>query len=318
MPTLNELKILQALPLEVKVKKTEQRIKEWYNYWSGQVYVSFSGGKDSTVLLHIARQLYPDIEAVYIDTGLEYPDVKYFVKQQKNITLIRPEKTFLQVIKEYGYPVVSKKNAVMIEALQNPTEKNKASRDLYEKGIKRNGDISKSFKLPQKWLYLKDAPFKISAMCCNALKKYPAKKYEKKSGKKPLVATMAVESDNRQASWLKTGCNSFNGKLISRPMSFWTENDILEYITTKGLTIPKCYGDVIVTDKGLTTTGMKRTGCMFCMFGVHREKFPNRFQRMEILYPQIHRYCMETLGIKEVLEYLNVPYCNPYIQETLF
>ena len=134
MPTLNELKILQALPLELKVKKTEQRIKEWYNYWSGQVYVSFSGGKDSTVLLHIARQLYPDIEAVYIDTGLEYPDVKYFVKQQKNITLIRPEKTFPQVIKEYGYPVVSKKNAVMIEALQNPTEKTKRLGTCMKKG----------------------------------------------------------------------------------------------------------------------------------------------------------------------------------------
>lgn len=72
------LKELQALPLERKVLITQSRILEWYNYWNGQVYISFSGGKDSTVLLHIVRNLFPDVEAVFVDTGLEYPERRAF------------------------------------------------------------------------------------------------------------------------------------------------------------------------------------------------------------------------------------------------
>ncbi len=84
MPTRNELKILQALPLEMKVLKTKQRIREWVqHYGTDGVYVSFSGGKDSTVLLHIVRELYPDIEAVFVDTGLEYPPDVIFVAEKR-------------------------------------------------------------------------------------------------------------------------------------------------------------------------------------------------------------------------------------------
>ena len=84
------------------------RIREWYEHHNGEVYVSFSGGKDSTVLLHIVRQLYPDVEAVFSNTGLEYPEIVKFVKSFDNVTIIRPSMTFNNVIKEKGYPVVSK------------------------------------------------------------------------------------------------------------------------------------------------------------------------------------------------------------------
>lgn len=85
------LKELQALPLERKVLITQSRILEWYNYWNGQVYVSFSGGKDSTVLLHIVRNLFPDVEAVFVDTGLEYPELRAFVKTFDNVTCLKPK-----------------------------------------------------------------------------------------------------------------------------------------------------------------------------------------------------------------------------------
>jgi len=74
-----ELRQIQGLPLEIKIKKTQLRLQEWFDYWGGNVYISFSGGKDSTVLLHIARSIYPNIKAVFIDTGLEYPEVRSFV-----------------------------------------------------------------------------------------------------------------------------------------------------------------------------------------------------------------------------------------------
>lgn len=88
------MKLLQALPLDLKIAKTQNRIREWYNYYGGEVYVSFSGGKDSTVLLDIVRELYPDIEAVYVDTGLEYPELRDFVKTIDNVTWLKPKKEF--------------------------------------------------------------------------------------------------------------------------------------------------------------------------------------------------------------------------------
>ena len=107
--TLQDLKIKQALPLNIKVNMTVARIKAWVDHFGlDGVYVSFSGGKDSTVLLHIAREIYPDIKAVFVDTGLEYPEIREFVKGFDNVDWIRPKLTFKQVIEKYGYPFISK------------------------------------------------------------------------------------------------------------------------------------------------------------------------------------------------------------------
>ena len=109
MPTIQDLRIKQALPLEQKILLTKTRIRGWVNEFGLEgVYVSFSGGKDSTVLLHIARQLYPDIKAVFVDTGLEYPEIRDFVKTFDNVDVIRPSMNFKQVINKYGYPFFSK------------------------------------------------------------------------------------------------------------------------------------------------------------------------------------------------------------------
>ena len=94
------LKELQSLPLERKIMITQARIIEWYNHYKGQVYVSFSGGKDSTVLLDIARKCFPDIEAVFVNTGLEYPEIQQFVKSFDNVTILRPKMRFDEVIKQ--------------------------------------------------------------------------------------------------------------------------------------------------------------------------------------------------------------------------
>lgn len=107
--TIQELKMRQALPLEAKIRMTENRIREWVSEFGVDgVYISFSGGKDSTVLLHIARRIYPDMKAVFVDTGLEYPEIRQFVKKFDNVDWIRPQMTFKQVIEKYGYPFISK------------------------------------------------------------------------------------------------------------------------------------------------------------------------------------------------------------------
>ena len=102
------LEELRALPLNYKIMKTQARIIEWYQHFEGKVYVSLSGGKDSTVLLDIARQVFPDIKAVFSNTGLEYPEIQSFVRSFDNVDIVRPKMRFDQVILKYGYPLISK------------------------------------------------------------------------------------------------------------------------------------------------------------------------------------------------------------------
>ena len=106
---LSELQQLQALPLNEKIERTKVRIKQWVEYWGLEhVYISFSGGKDSTVLLDIARLMYPNMKAVFLDTSLEFPELRQFVSTFDNVEYLKPTMNFRQVIEKYGYPVISK------------------------------------------------------------------------------------------------------------------------------------------------------------------------------------------------------------------
>jgi len=313
--TPERLKELQALPLERKVGFTVARIAEWYTHYEGNVYVSFSGGKDSTVLLHIARTLYPDIKAVYADTGLEYPEIKAFVKTFDNVDIVRPKKSFKQVLEEYGYPVISKEVAQRIAGARNGSECYKCKLGLIDSYKGKPNPYENSMFNYKKWQFLYDAPFKISPRCCDVIKKEPLKRYEREHNKsKSIVAVMATESLLRRTDWIRHGCNAFDAKRPqSKPMSFWTEQDVLQYIKLKNIPLCSVYGDIIETNDSknrpkLVCTGYQRTGCMFCMFGVHCEKSPNRFQKMKQTHPQLWDYCINKLNLKQVLDYINVPY----------
>lgn len=119
MPELSRLKELQQLPLERKVGFTAARIAEFYKAMDGKVCVSFSGGKDSTVLLYLVRSLFPDVKAVFADTGLEYPEIRDFVKTFDNVDWVKPSIPFNKVIEKYGYPVISKDCAQRIHEYHN-------------------------------------------------------------------------------------------------------------------------------------------------------------------------------------------------------
>ena len=110
--TIQHLQELQGLPLNLKVKLTKQRIREWVGRFGlDGVYVSFSGGKDSTVLLHLVRQEYEDVPAAFSDTGLEYPEIRTFVKTFANVEWLKPKKNFRTEIEEFGYPFIGKEVA---------------------------------------------------------------------------------------------------------------------------------------------------------------------------------------------------------------
>lgn len=347
-----DLAQMQSLPLEAKIRMTKERIKEWYEHFDGNVYVSFSGGKDSTVLKHIVDSMYNDVPALFVNTGLEYPEIQKFVKDIKSgtydcfnpdVEIVRPEMRFDEVIKKYGYPVISK---VVANKLQTAKPGNIRWQQLHGTFINpKTGELSQ-FNIPQ-WGFLLDAPFRISDKCCAVMKKQPAKKFTKESGKKPMLALMADESVARKNAWMKTGCNAFELKEPqSQPMAFWTEQDVLRYIKNFNIPYASVYGDIVIDEKVdgenvidgqinmidylecyeqddlLTTTGCDRTGCIFCMFGCHLEKEPNRFQRLKETHPRQYEYCIgggemvdgkwqpnkEGLGLGKVLDYIGVKY----------
>ena len=117
-----DLKQMQSLPLSAKIIMSQRRIREWYEQWDGAVYISFSGGKDSTVLKHLIEHtpgVY-DVPSVFVDTGLEYPELRKFAIEHADV-VVRPEMRFDEVIKTYGYPVITKRVADCVEgARRNP------------------------------------------------------------------------------------------------------------------------------------------------------------------------------------------------------
>lgn len=284
------LKQKQSLSLKNKVILANRRIKEWHEHWDGQVYIAFSGGKDSTVLLHLIRLRYPNIPAVFADTGLEYPEIREFVKTIDNVIWIKPSMNFKKVIEKYGYPVISKEQSLYIQELR------KAS-SAYLMGVRWIGKKGR-FKISKQWRKLALSDISVSPNCCDVMKKEPMQKYERKTGRKPFIGTMASDSSLRKAKYLQTGCNIYERKHPSScPLSVWLEKDIWEYIRQNNLPYSKIYD-----------MGYERTGCMFCMFGVHLEGYPNRFQRMQKTHPNLYEYCIEKLDLKKVLKLINVPY----------
>jgi len=303
--TAEDLKTMQAWPLARKIMVTQTRIMEWYARFDGMVSVSISGGKDSAILLDLARRCHPDIEAVYVNTGLDFPEVRKVAVDMPNVTVLQPKMRFDEVVREHGWCYPSKDVAHTIYYAR------KGSRWALNrlKGVNEDGSPSKYRRSHyMKWAFLLDAPFKISAHCCGIMKEAPLDKYQKETGKRQIVGTMAAESERRRHAWLQTGCNSFDSQRpISKPLSFWTNQDALRYIRECKIPIASVYGEIVEDAKGrLSTTGEQRTGCVFCPVGCHRDKV-NRFQRMAVTHPKLHEYCMDALGLGAFLDYIGVP-----------
>lgn len=296
----------RSLPLNRKIDLSSERIKEWYEAWGGNVAVSYSGGKDSSVLLHLVRKLYPEVPAVFVNTGLEYPEVVQHVKRTENCTIIRPKIPFHKVIRLHGYPIVSKKVARGVSVLRNPTEKNKNIWRLYDQGINRFGEPVGGFKVPNRWRFLVDAPFSISDKCCGIMKKEPIHRYERETGRTQFVGMLADDSKMRERVYIQNGCNAFDLKHPrSMPLGFWTNQDILQAIRMFDIRIPDVYGAIRINEGGqLYCTGVYGTGCVFCAFGIQMENGPNRFQILYDTHRHLWNYCMDTLGMSEIFDYI--------------
>lgn len=287
---------MKSMSLQDKIDMSCEKIEQWYNHWSGMVYVAFSGGKDSTVLLDLVRNkaFIPDaknIPAVFNDTGLEFPEIRNFVKTINNVVWLKPKLSFKQVIEHYGYPIISKEQSQFFHEYQR-TKSEKL------RNLRLNGNRWGLGKIRKKYLYLTNAPFKISHKCCAALKKYPASTYEKDTKRYGILGSTAEESSLRLTTYLKYGCNTFEAnRPISTPMVFWTEENVWEYIKKFNLLYSKIYD-----------MGYQRTGCMFCLFGIQRKNSDTNILKMNKTHPQIYKYCINELGIGKVLDFMNINY----------
>lgn len=146
----------------------------------------------------------------------------------------------------------------------------------------------------KKWLPLCiELPARISAYCCNVMKKSPLGIYERTNHVKPYLGTMAEESSVRKQAWFRRGCNAFDGdKPSSQPLSFWTDQDILQYVDSFKLDYAAVYGGIIADHNGkYYTSGVQRSGCIFCAFGAHMED-ESRFERLKVTHPKHYDYCV--------------------------
>lgn len=205
-------------------------------------------------------------------------------------------------------------------------------------GTLTDGNGSKSRFNQERYKFFLDADFEISDRCCNVMKKEPAHTYYRKTGRKPILATMASESWLRTQKWLQNGCNGFNLTIpTSTPMSFWTEQDVLWYIKENNLPICSVYGEIVVdydamgqcenqmtfSDYGifgeerplLKTTGCNRTGCVLCGFGIHMEKRPHRFDLLRERNEKEWRFWMYDIGWGHVLDYIGVEWETPVAEQ---
>lgn len=303
--TKEDLKRMQALPLYRKIMISQTRIVEWYLKNQGKVYVSYSGGKDSSVLLDLVRRAYPEVPAVYVDTRLDYPEVREHVKNTENVIFLKPDMNFRQVIDTYGFCFPSKDVAQSIEAAR----RNVPYASNFFDGKLKDGTDKLFYDKFKKWKWLVDTDLKISAKCCAIMKEKPLIKFQKDTGLNPYIGILASESRRRLLSWYRHGCNAFDIKFPkSKPLSFWTEQDVLRYIIDYDVKIPSVYGSILMNKKGkLKCTGEQRTGCVYCPIGSHLDKV-NKFQRLKLSHPELYKFCMEQLGLDEFLTAVKVPH----------
>lgn len=279
---------LQAMPLDIKIQISKQLIREAIKeFGMDKIYISYSGGKDSTVVSHIAKQLYPEILHIFADTTCEYPEtiqhIQWEVESNNSniITVIPTDRnghiwTFKKVVDYYGYPLFSKRVANAIRtyrhALTPQTKQN--SIDYIQRNFKKYDAYKEE---------------NISDKCCEVLKKNPIRKKAKQLGLKCVIlGLLAAESRQREQDWMTYGCNVFHVKSENqcRPIAFWTESDVHAYIEKYNVKISDLY-----------SMGYTRNGCMYCGFGVHLEKHGlNRYQRLKQTHPKQYDYFVQNFG----------------------
>ena len=280
-------------------------IIEAFNNEYPNCVISFSGGIDSLVMLFLIRMIDKTKKGIFVNTTNEHSEIVRFMNKIENIETITPKITFITVLQQYGFPLISKKVASQLRVLQHPTKENEASRNLYLTGVKKDGTKNNAFILPDKYRHLIQAPFNFSEQCCDHLKKKPFKTYQKEG---VFIGTKVSDSRNRLFGYLKVGgCINTKAKKC-QPLSIWTKRDVWNFIKQNHLE----YCDVY--DKG-----EQATGCAYCGFGCQFDR--TRFARLKEREPKRWVIIMNVknngVTYKEAIE-TTFKICTEHYQHTFF
>lgn len=317
-------RVKQQQPYEFKVAYAQARAWEFYNECGQRglnCHVSV-GGLDSITLLLFLREIGIDVPAISVSM-LEDKSI-IAVHKQLGVERLHPCKKKTDIIREFGFPVLSKETAAKIELIQNPSDKNATVRhaiitgETGEYGGNRTGT---RMQLSDRWLRLfggadpegaalgyKDAPFKVSSKCCYYLKEKPCDDWAKEHNSVPYLGLMASEGGRREKALMRNGCNYFGETTIrSAPFAIFNRQDLLQLALDLHVPVPEIYGEIRRDDTGaLRTTGAQRTGCSMCGFGIQLEKRPHRFDRLFERNPKEWEFWMIEMGWGAVLDYIGV------------
>ena len=309
-----------------------RRAWEFYNHpeVAGQCYVAV-GGLDSITLFIFLRSIGINVPATSVSM-LEDRSIQR-VHKALGVIPLKPVKnaqgrpyTKVEVIREYGFPVLSKEIAGKVYTLQHPTEKNATVRHAIMTGeTGAYGGFRKGtrMKMSQKWLEkfggyenenegvnYEKPDFKVSSKCCYYLKEKPCDDWAKERNSVPYLGLMASEGGRRQKSLMINGCNYFGASTIrSAPFAIFSRQDLLQLALDLDVPVPEIYGEIKKKEDGtLYTTGAQRTGCSFCGFGIQLEKRPHRFDRLRELHPEEWHFWMYEQGWGHVLDYIGIPW----------
>ena len=269
-----------TVDLSNKIKLSEEIIKKSYIENNGKIFISFSGGKDSTILRHIALRIFPDLKVVFSNTTNELREVIKYVKTFPNIITVKPKIGFEEVIKKHGFPLVSKEVSQKVNDLKRINTPRTRNTRMY-------GDEKGNGRLSTKWRFLAEEKFDVTPKCCNILKKDPLEKWAKENGGlKPIIALMSDESSLRKQLSLYGNSNK---KIYPFLTTGWTEEDIWEYAKEFNIRFAECYYDKYINGKFIPKRS--RTGCEYCGFGIHLES-QNRFERSQLENPKKYERMM--------------------------
>lgn len=307
--------------LNIKILKAMHRIEQLYFETNGKCYLSFSGGKDSMVVLALIKMccdcltVSPEgIKAVFCNTRIELDATVEFVNWVKenyysNLEIIYPEKTFPQVLAEYGKPIKSKIKSESIGRYQNTGTKDCLSYQyLADIGEKRYAKI----RLANKDLHILNDNFgiKISNKCCDVLKKKPFAKYNKEHDVEGYILGIRnAEGGARQLSTekrLMNGgkiCTATKGKYtVKMPIIDWTDENIKEFVQYYDLPLSKAYTDY----------GMSRTGCIGCPFSRH---LASDLETLSVKEPRKYKATMFWLKDVYIAQNVILPFDSEYEAE---
>lgn len=323
--------VKQNLDYEFKKNYAYTRAWEFYNECQKRglnCHVSV-GGLDSITLFMFLKNI-----------GINVPGISVSFLEDKSIQAVhkilgveclksakKPDGSHwskVDIIKEFGFPVLSKEIAGKIETLQNPTNKNATVRHAIitgETGAFGGYRKNTRMKMSQKWLakfggYENQNEnvnygvpnFKVSSRCCYYLKEKPCADWAKEHNSVPYLGLMASEGGRRAKSLKINGCNYFGKTTIrSAPFAIFNRQDILQLALELNVPVPEIYGNIEKKADGtLYTTKAQRTGCSMCGFGIHLEKRPHRFDLLKERNEKEWAFWMYEVGWGKVLDYIGV------------